>query len=137
MPEETPTDDDRTSWTRTLDAASVPVNALIESAPPEVTDTLTQKVAQALQTALDHSQALLNKEQLEERLSKARAYPGTEATGYEGHLMFIEEAVGAHCAEVKKRTVLGSCLKAVGSRSPVDVLTRVLTEGSNVLNGES
>ena len=28
-------------------------------------------------------------------------------------------------------------LKAVGSRSPGDVLTRVLTKGPNVLNGES
>ncbi len=110
MTEETPTDDDRSSWTRTLDAASAPVNALLESAPPEVADTLTQKVAQALQTALDHSQAMLNKEQLEERLSKARAYPGSDAADYEGHLMAIEEAVSAHCAEVKKCTVLGSCL---------------------------
>ncbi len=102
--------DDRTSWTRTLDAAAVPVNALIESAPPEVAETLTQKVAQALQTALDHSRAMLDKEKLEERLSKARAFPGSDAAGYEGHLMAIEEAVANHCAEVKKRTVLGSCV---------------------------
>lgn len=115
MPEENPPDapspqQDRSSWTRALDAAAVPVSALIESAPTEVSDTLTQKVAQALQSALDHSQAMLNQERLEERLSKARAYPGSDNAGYEGHLMAIEEAVGAHGAEVKKRTVLGSCL---------------------------
>lgn len=111
-PDQTPEspDDDRSSWTRTLDAASVPVNALLESAPPEVVDSLTQKVAQALQSALDHSQAMLDKEKLQERLNKARAYPGSDQIGYEGHLMAIEEAVGAHCLEVKKRTVVGSCL---------------------------
>ncbi len=102
--------DDRTSWSRTLDAASLPVHALIENSPPEVAETLTQKVALALQSALDHSQALRDTEQLEERLRKARAYPGSDTAGYESHLLTIEESVTSHCAEVKKRTVLGSCL---------------------------
>lgn len=103
-------DDDRSSWTRTLDAAAVPVTALVESAPPEVGDRLTQAVAQALQTALDHSQALFDPEQLEERLRRARAIPGNDSTGYEGHLNSIEHAVSSRLAEIRKRTVVGSCL---------------------------
>lgn len=102
--------DDRSSWTRTLDAASVPVTALMKSAPPEVGDSLTEKVAAALQTALDHSQAMFDPDQVDERLRKARAYPGSDSAGYEGHLMAIEESVSSLCAEIKKRTVLGSCL---------------------------
>jgi hypothetical protein len=102
--------DDRSSWSRTLDAAAVPVQAMIEAAPDELGDTLAHKVAQALQTALDHSQATFKTERLEEQLRKARAYPGSDSAGYEGHLMAIEEAVTARCAEIKKNTVLGSCL---------------------------
>jgi hypothetical protein len=122
-PEQQPTKDDRTSWTRTLDAASAPVNALIASAPPEVGDTLAQKVAGALQTALDHSQAMFDPEQLEERLRKARAYPGSDSMGYEGHLMAIEESVTALAAEIKKRTVLGSCV--TGFAGPVGQLADI------------
>lgn len=104
------TGNDRSSWSRTLDAAAVPVNALVEAAPTEVTDTLTQKVSEALQTALDHSQAMFDPQQLEERLSRARAIPGNDAMGYESHLMAIEEAVTLQCAEIRKRTVMGSCV---------------------------
>lgn len=102
--------DDRSSWTRTLDAAAAPVTAMVEAAPAEVSDTLTQKVSEALQTALDHSQAMFDPVQLEERLQMARAIPASDSAGYESHLMAIETLVSAQCAEIKKRTVLGSCV---------------------------
>jgi hypothetical protein len=102
--------DDRSSWTRTLDVAAVPVNALIEKAPPELGDTLAQNVAAALQKALDHSQAMFDPAQLEERLKMARAYPGSDSADYEGHLNAIESSVNSLCADIKKRTILGSCI---------------------------
>lgn len=102
--------DDRSSWTKTLDAASVPVTALMESAPPELGDSLTNKVASALQTAIDHSQALFNSQDMEERLRKARAYPGSKDSGHEGHLRQIDEEVLSRCTEIKQRTVVGSCI---------------------------
>lgn len=108
--ENAPAEDDRSSWTRTLDAAAAPVAALVQSAPPEVGDALSHKVAQALQTALDHSQAMFDPEQVDDRLRMARAVPGSDASGYEGHLMAIEEAVSLQVAEIRKRTVLGSCV---------------------------
>ncbi len=108
QPEQPP--EEITSWTRTLDAAAAPVQALIEAAPHQVGDGLAQRVAMVLQTALDHAQAMFDPAQMEERLRKARAYPGSEALGYEGHLMAIEEKVAAVCAEVKSHTTVGSCL---------------------------
>lgn len=108
-PQEDPADH-RSSWTRTLDVAAAPVTALVENGPPALGDKLTQTVASALQTALDHSQALFDTNQVEERLRRARAFPGNDSTGYEGHLMSIEEAVSLRIAEIKKRTVMGSCV---------------------------
>ncbi len=110
--------------TQTLEAGATPINTLIQSAPDEVGETLTERVAAALQTALDHSQAMFNPQEMDLRLKKARAYPGEDTPGgHEGHLAAIEEAVGALRTTIKTRTVLGSCV--TGFMGPIGQLADI------------
>lgn len=102
--------DDRSSWSRALDTASIPLTALMESAPPQVGDSLSQKVATALQTAIDHSQSFFDASEVEERLKRARAVSGSHHSSYQGHLQSIEDEVTERCSEITKKTVIGSCL---------------------------
>lgn len=110
--------------TQTLEAGAAPISSLIEKAPGEVGETLTQRVAAALQTALDHSQAMFNAEDMELRLKKARAYPGDDTSGgHENHLATIEEAVRSLRTTIKTRTVIGSCV--TGFMGPVGQLADI------------